>query len=181
MSDLSQLTPKQAKFVAGVIELDNYSAAYRQAYDVTTGTAKTVAINAHRLANQHTRIAPILQKAKQRMADNAEVTAQTILEELEEARKLAIKSEQPGAAVSASAHKAKLLGLNAPERREQVNIDGTPQDLSRKVETARKALNPPVQRIEGNSGTGLPTDSVKPASEPVSQPSNGTGTTVHKE
>lgn len=66
--------------------------------------------NASRLTRNDkvlTRIAELQGRAAKR----AEVTVQTIAEELEEARKLAIAEKQSSAAVAASMGKAKLFGL----------------------------------------------------------------------
>ena len=62
------------------------------------------------------------------MWDTMEVTIDTILEELEEARQIALAAKSPTAAISASMGKAKLLGL-ANARVEEDETERSPKEV----------------------------------------------------
>jgi phage terminase small subunit len=80
-----QLTPKQQKFADLYIELGNASEAYRQAYDCTNMTAKTIGENAHQLC-KHKGIARYLsgirKSAQEAVAEKYNVTLERLTEEL---------------------------------------------------------------------------------------------------
>ena len=68
-----------------------------------------------------------MRELQERTAAKAEVTRDSILAELEEARVMAKKNGQPAAAVSASMGKAKLVGLVVD--RKEVGAPGEFADL----------------------------------------------------
>lgn len=84
--------------------------------------------NASRLT-RNDKVLTRISELQGRAAKRAEVTVQTIAEELEEARKLAIAEKQSSAAVAASMGKAKLFGLIVEKHKHSGTI-GT-YDLSR--------------------------------------------------
>ena len=61
--------------------------------------------------NVSDRLSEILQRSERKIVQQIEYTRDSILAELEEARKMAIKKDQPSAAVSATIGKARVLGL----------------------------------------------------------------------
>lgn len=65
---------------------------------------------ASRLLKQ-VRVNQRIERLREAMAKRAEVTEESILDELEQARSLALQTEAPAAAVSATVAKAKLVGL----------------------------------------------------------------------
>lgn len=104
------LTQKREAFCLAYIETGNQSDAYRTAFDAKNMKAETVHKRASELiANGEVkgRIAELQAQAVER----ALVTVQSLTDELEEARALALQEGQPSAAVSASMGKAKLHGL----------------------------------------------------------------------
>lgn len=107
---VSNLTAKREAFCLAYMESGNQSEAYRIAFDAENMKAETVHKRASELmANGEVkgRIAELQARA----AERALVTVQSLTQELEEARALALQEGQPSAAVSASMGKAKLHGL----------------------------------------------------------------------
>ena len=104
----------QENFAQKYVELGNASAAYREAYNPDNSTDKTIWENACRtlaISKVSTRVFKLQQQA----ADRNEITVDTLITELEEARALALDIAQPSSMVSASMGKGKLLGLDKSE------------------------------------------------------------------
>lgn len=159
------LTPKQEKFCQLYIELGNASEAYRQSYDAEDMNQNTVNRNAKALLDNN-KITTRLDEIRKEHAKRHNITVDTLLLELEEARKLALNLEiqerpQVSAAVSATLGKAKILGLDkvvlehtgangGPIKTDNEHkpiqpiftpeelAEMTPQDLSRLVITGKK-------------------------------------------
>jgi len=104
------LTPKQAAFCHAYIETGNASEAYRRAYDAQNMKLATVGRKAQVMLN-HAGVAAEIQRLKTRVAHEHDVTVASLIRELEEARQLALKNKQPGAAVNATMGKGKLAGV----------------------------------------------------------------------
>lgn len=110
------LTQRQETFCLAYIETGNASEAYRRAYNTENMKSETVHRNAKALMDNNkiaTRIeeirAPVIQKARYELED--------AMREAEQARKLALADPKgAGAAVSATALKAKLNGLLVEDR-----------------------------------------------------------------
>ena len=105
-----KLTPKQEKFCQLYVETGNASEAYRQAYN-SKGKMETVNRTAKDLLD-NPKIAARLNQIRERHVKRHEVTVDSLIGELEEARLLALELAQPSAAVSASMGKAKIYGLD---------------------------------------------------------------------
>ena len=107
------LTDKQEKFVQIYIETKNASEAYRQSYNAGKMKDTSVNVNASKmLANAKValRLAQLRGEIKQRH----NVTVDSLIKELEDARRAALSAETPqtSAAVAATMGKAKLCGLD---------------------------------------------------------------------
>lgn len=122
------LTPKQEAFVQSYLETGNASEAYRSS-GYSGGNPKTVHEAASRLLKNSKVIARLaeLQKIHQ---ERHEVTVDSLVAELDEARQLALKTEAPAAAVSATMGKGKLLGLIV-EKNEHTGKGGEPIQFQR--------------------------------------------------
>lgn len=108
---MANLTPKQENFCLAYLETGNASEAYRRAYDAENMSPATINVKAcELLAND--KIAVRLEELRRPIIAKAQLTVEDLLRELEEARKLAIDTESPAPAVSATMGKAKLLGLD---------------------------------------------------------------------
>lgn len=107
----SNLTPKQEKFCQLYVETGNASEAYRGSYDASKMKPDSVNRKAKELLD-NVKIAARLKQIRERHIKRHEVTVDSLVGELEEARLLALELAQPSAAVSASMGKAKIYGLD---------------------------------------------------------------------
>ncbi len=105
-----KLTPKQERFAKKFVELDNAFEAYGLIYSTKNMSDNAVYVEASRLLN-HPKISLRIKELKEHHANRHDVTVDTITNELEEARQMAIKTETPSAMVTASMGKAKLHGI----------------------------------------------------------------------
>ena len=108
--DKIKLTPKQEKFCQVYIETGNASEAYRQAYNTEKMKPESVNSKGYQLLQQ-VQITARLDELRAEHKKRHEITVDTLVAELEEARKMAFETEKAAAAVQATMGKAKLLGL----------------------------------------------------------------------
>lgn len=104
------LTAKQENFCQGVAKGLTYSDAYRQAYDAKKMKMEAINIAASRLMD-NPKIELRVEELKKRALKRYDLTVDDIVEELEDARKIARELGQSSAMVSASMGKAKLFGM----------------------------------------------------------------------
>lgn len=120
------LTQKQENFALFFVQTANAAEAYRRAYDVADDAKDSwIYVEAFQLLD-HPKIAPRIEELKEKAKERSEFTVFKAIEELEEARTLAMGEAQASAAVSATNSKVKLLGLDKPRRVEVGGIDGKP-------------------------------------------------------
>jgi phage terminase small subunit len=105
------LTPKQENFCLAYLETGNASEAYRRAYNAENMKPDSINVNACKLLAE-AKIKLRLEELRAPIIAKARLTVEDLLRELEEARRLAIDTEAPAPAVSATMGKAKLLGLD---------------------------------------------------------------------
>jgi len=119
-----KLTQKQENFCKLFIELGNQSEAYRQAYE-TKADYKSVNVRACELLKDRN-VAVRVQELRELAQERHNVTVDSLLKELEEARTIALKCETPqsSAAISATMGKAKLCGLDK-QIIDHTNSDGS--------------------------------------------------------
>lgn len=108
---MSKLTEKQEKFCRVLVETNNASEAYRQAYNCENMKQSTINEEASR-ALAHPDITARVSELRATHAKRHEITVDDLLRELEEARQLAFDTEKAAAAVTATMGKAKLLGMD---------------------------------------------------------------------
>lgn len=118
------LTPKQERFCQKYIETGNASEAYRQSYDAENMSPEAIRVEACRLL-QNPNVALMVVELQEKLRERHGVTVDSLTEELDEARALALKIEQPAPAISATMGKAKLHGLIV-EKNEHTGKDGGP-------------------------------------------------------
>ena len=106
------LTQKQENVCRLFVELGNQSEAYRQAYETKAGY-ETVNVNACKLL-KNANVAQRVEELRGEIAGAHSITVESLLNELEEARTIALTCETPqsSAAVTATMGKAKLCGLD---------------------------------------------------------------------
>ena len=112
------LSPKQEKFAQIYVELGNASESYRRAYN-SKAKPESVHVRASELLS-NSKVSVRVQEIREALRANNGITLKDILNELEEARQLALSTETPASAVSASMGKAKLLGFDR-EQKEKPN------------------------------------------------------------
>lgn len=105
------LTPKQENFCLAYLETGNASEAYRRAYDVKSMSANAIGVEAFKLL-ENPKITLRLSELRKPIIQRHNVTVDSLIAELEEARKLAMAIEAMAPAVSAIMGKAKLCGLD---------------------------------------------------------------------
>ena len=111
-----QITPKQDAFALAFFETGNATEAYRRAYDVgETAKDNWIHVEACQLLD-NPKVALRLNELKEQAERLSIFNLQAAMGEYEEARQLALKEEHPSAAVSATAGKVKLYGLDRPRR-----------------------------------------------------------------
>ena len=111
MTKSTTLTPKQENFCLAYLETGNASEAYRRAYDAENMTTDTISRKAKELLSNG-KITARLSELREPILKRHAITVDDLLEELEEARSLALETAAPAPAVAATMGKAKLLGLD---------------------------------------------------------------------
>lgn len=131
---MSKLTEKQEAFCRAYIECGNASEAYRTAYDAEKMNVASVNKAAQKLL-ENPLIAPRLEQLRAPIIQKHNITVDSLIAELEEARMAALTAETPqsSAAVSATMSKAKLVGLDK-------QVIETKEDLS-------SAINKLIDRL----------------------------------
>ena len=107
----TQLTPKQEKFCLVYLETGNASEAYRRAYDAGGMSDTSINRKAKELLDNG-KISARLSALRAPILKRHAITVDSLLAELEEARRLALETEAPAHAVAATMGKAKLLGYD---------------------------------------------------------------------
>ena len=108
-----KLTIKQEAFARAYVETGNASEAYRRAYDSSKMKPESVYESASRLLAD-VKIAARLAELREPIMQRHNVTVDSLVLELEEARRAALSADTPqsSAAVAATMGKAKLCGLD---------------------------------------------------------------------
>ena len=140
MAKPSKLTPKQEAFARAYFETGNAAEAYRRAYDVDENARdQWFYVEACQLLD-HPKVAQRVKELRKAAAAHEIYTRQTALNELEDARQLAMREAQSSAAVSAVQAKLKVLGMDKPDRLEVSGPDGKPV----KVHTITRTIVDPA-------------------------------------
>lgn len=110
---MASLTIKQEAFCQAYIETGNASEAYRTAYAADKMKPEAVHVNASKLLD-NAKVALRVKELQGEIKQRHNVTVDSLLAELEEARQKALSAETPqsSAAVAATMGKAKLVGLD---------------------------------------------------------------------
>lgn len=110
---MAGLTIKQEAFCQAYIETGNASGAYRTAYAADKMKPEAVHVNASKLLD-NAKVALRLSELQSEIKQRHNVTVDSLIAELEEARQSALLAETPqsSAAVAATMGKAKLTGLD---------------------------------------------------------------------
>lgn len=116
------LTIKQEAFCRAYVETGNASEAYRQSYSASKMKQEAIAIEACRLLD-NPNVTLMVAELQQSLVKRHEVTVDSLMRELEEARIAAMGAVNPqsAAAVAATMGKAKLAGLLIDKVEAKVN------------------------------------------------------------
>lgn len=106
------LTPKQEAFALAYVETGNASEAYRRAYDASKMKPAVINVKASQLLAED-KVAVRVAALRADVVARHNLTVDDLIDELDEARSVALAAETPqaSAAISATMSKAKLLGL----------------------------------------------------------------------
>lgn len=111
MASAGELTQKQENFCRHYIECGNASESYRFAYDCKNMKPETINRNAHALLSDN-KVSARIEQLREAAARRNEITVDSLIDELEEARALARDIANPSAMVSATMGKAKITGFD---------------------------------------------------------------------
>lgn len=141
---MTALTVKQESFCRVYLETGNASEAYRQSYDASNMQASTVTRSAKELMDNHN-IAARLTELREPVMKRHAITVDTLLNELEEARVMALTCDTPqtSAAVTATMGKAKLLGLD----KQIVELSGKDGGAIQVADVSPEALKEELARL----------------------------------
>ncbi|NWD58233.1 terminase small subunit [Pseudomonas veronii] len=132
---------KMEKFCLAYVETANAAESYRIAYNTENMATATIGREGYNTL-QKPQVQARLEELRKKVMERHEITVDTLLAELEEARKAALGAETPqtSAAVSATMGKAKLLGLDK-KIVELTGKNGAPIETNSTVTVDQKALN----------------------------------------
>lgn len=104
---------KMEKFCLAYVETASAAESYRRSYNTASMAEKTIQREGWNVLQKH-QVQARLAELREVVMDRHQITVDTLLAELEEARAAALGAETPqtSAAVSATMGKAKLLGLD---------------------------------------------------------------------
>jgi phage terminase small subunit len=142
-----RFTDKMEAFCLVYMETNNASEAYRRSYNVTNMAEKTAARESW-IVLQKPQVQARIAELREAVMDRHNITVDTLLAELEEARTVALKAETPqtSAAVSATMGKAKLLGLDK-KIVEITGKNGGAIETKSQVTVDKKALESVLDRL----------------------------------
>lgn len=120
---IGELTSKQEAFTLAFFETGNATDSYRRAYNIEESARdQWLYVEASQLLD-NPKVALRLKELRAKAEQHSIYTRQQALDELEAARKEAMKLGAPAAAVSAINAKAKLSGLE-PTAKQKVELSG---------------------------------------------------------
>jgi phage terminase small subunit len=107
------LTEKQEKFAQEYIRCKNASQAYRNSYNAETMSPAVINVKACEILKKG-KIAVRVNELRGEIKERHNISVDSLIKELEEARQIALSAITPqtGAAVTATMGKAKLTGLD---------------------------------------------------------------------
>jgi len=155
------LTPKREAFARAYVELGCAAQAYRAAFNAENMAPETVRNKASQtLARDDVRA--MVDAIRAELAQRHHVTLDSLLNELEDARKSASALGMPQASIAATLGKAKLLGLDKPGTNLDIEIKRLAAEKLRLEVEAMAGKDRP-----GNDGQDRPPEYVLAPDGPV--------------
>ncbi|MCQ1989638.1 terminase small subunit [Pseudomonas sp. Eb3] len=140
-----RFTDKMELFCLAYVETGNASEAYRRSYNTSNMADKTAQREGYNLL-QNPLVQARIEELRIKVMERHEITVDTLLAELEEARLLGKKTGKASAMVTASMGKAKLLGLDK-QIVELTGKDGAPIETKSTVKVDQEALESVLGRL----------------------------------
>lgn len=134
-----RFTDKMELFCLAYVETGNASEAYRRSYNTTNMAEKTAQREGYNTL-QKPQVQARIEELRNQVMDRHEITVDTLLLELEQARRLALDTKKAAAAVTATMGKAKLLGLDK-QIVELTGKDGAPIETQSTIKVDQEALD----------------------------------------
>ena len=119
------MTTKQEGFCQSYLETGNASEAYRLNYSTENMKTETIHREAHSVL-ENPKVSARVKELRSEIELRNQVTLDSLIAELEEARQAALTADTPqaAAATGATLGKAKLLGYDKPQQVEVTGRDG---------------------------------------------------------
>ncbi|SUD77896.1 terminase small subunit [Pseudomonas putida] len=140
-----RFTDKMELFCLAYVETGNASEAYRRSYNTANMADKTAQREGYNLL-QNPLVQARIEELRIKVMERHEITVDTLLAELEEARLLGKQTGKASAMVTASMGKAKLLGLDK-QIVELTGKDGAPIETKSTVKVDQEALESVLARL----------------------------------
>jgi len=134
-----RFTDKMELFCLVYVETGNASEAYRRSYNTANMADKTAQREGYNTL-QKPQVQARIEELRNQVMDRHEITVDTLLLELEQARRLALETKKAAAAVTATMGKAKLLGLDK-QIVELTGKDGAPIETQSTIKVDQEALD----------------------------------------
>ncbi|KQQ62985.1 terminase [Pseudomonas sp. Leaf129] len=134
-----RFTDKMELFCLAYVETGNASEAYRRAYNTANMAEKTAQREGYNTL-QKPQVQARIEELRNQVMDRHEITVDTLLLELEQARRLALETKKAAAAVTATMGKAKLLGLDK-QIVELTGKNGAPIETQSTIKVDQEALD----------------------------------------
>ncbi|WJM55983.1 terminase small subunit [Pseudomonas asiatica] len=140
-----RFTDKMELFCLAYVETGNASEAYRRSYNTANMAEKTAQREGYNTL-QKPQVQARIEELRNQVMDRHEITVDTLLLELEQARRLALDTKKAAAAVTATMGKAKLLGLDK-QIVELTGKDGAPIETQSTIKVDQEALDAVLGRL----------------------------------
>ncbi|MBA6142354.1 terminase small subunit [Pseudomonas juntendi] len=140
-----RFTDKMELFCLAYVETGNASESYRRSYNTSNMADKTAQREGYNLL-QNPLVQARIEELRIKVMERHEITVDTLLAELEEARLLGKETGKASAMVTASMGKAKLLGLDK-QIVELTGKDGAPIETKSTVKVDQEALESVLARL----------------------------------
>lgn len=140
-----RFTDKMELFCLSYVETGNASEAYRQSYNTANMADKTAQREGYNLL-QNPLVQARIEELRIKVMERHEITVDTLLAELEEARLIGKETRKAAAMIAASMGKAKLLGLDK-QIVELTGKDGAPIETKSTVKVDQEALESVLARL----------------------------------
>lgn len=134
-----RFTDKMELFCLAYVETGNASEAYRRSYNTANMAEKTAQREGYNTL-QKPQVQARIEELRTKVMERHEITVDTLLAELEEARLLGKETGKASAMVTASMGKAKLLGLDK-QIVELTGKDGAPIETQSTIKVDQEALD----------------------------------------